>query len=315
MIFILGCHKSGTSLIRSLLDGHPDLNVIPFETHFFEHLGLSGIYPMRKGQNKSLNFNDSFVRNLKEYNEFGSPFSDVIMKGKINLDVLQKYMFDPEKEGITETFIQMTRAIFESLNQNNDNTKIIVEKSVENIQYAGFLKSLFPQSVFIHILRNPYSNMVSLRKFKTIKNFPSLPEIFESINLSFTLQEANSKLINAYYSLKYEDLLLNPVDTMKNLAYKIGIEYTESLIQPTTMGEPWKGNSIWNLQLDKISSESLNNWKKEITAIEARYINHKMKENLEKWNYDKFESVGSVWKMAKGENFKTYIRNRIFLYY
>ena len=34
-VFILGQHKSGSSLLRSLLDGHPDLFVIPVETHYF----------------------------------------------------------------------------------------------------------------------------------------------------------------------------------------------------------------------------------------------------------------------------------------
>ena len=34
-IFILGCTKSGTTLLRNLFDGHPDLFIIPFETHFF----------------------------------------------------------------------------------------------------------------------------------------------------------------------------------------------------------------------------------------------------------------------------------------
>ena len=35
-LFLGGCPKSGTTLLLSLLDGHPKLNVIPEETHYLE---------------------------------------------------------------------------------------------------------------------------------------------------------------------------------------------------------------------------------------------------------------------------------------
>ena len=34
-VFILGSHKSGTSLLRNLLDGISGFFVIPIEAHFF----------------------------------------------------------------------------------------------------------------------------------------------------------------------------------------------------------------------------------------------------------------------------------------
>ena len=34
--FIVGHPRSGTSLLLALLDGHPDLLVLPFETHLFD---------------------------------------------------------------------------------------------------------------------------------------------------------------------------------------------------------------------------------------------------------------------------------------
>ena len=34
--FIVGHPRSGTSLLRALLDSHPDLLVLPFETHLFD---------------------------------------------------------------------------------------------------------------------------------------------------------------------------------------------------------------------------------------------------------------------------------------
>lgn len=38
-VFVLGSRKSGTSLLRSLLDGAEGLFVVPCETHFFQRTG------------------------------------------------------------------------------------------------------------------------------------------------------------------------------------------------------------------------------------------------------------------------------------
>jgi len=44
--FIVGHPRSGTSLLRALLDGHSRLLVLPFETHFLEW--ASGSHPVEK---------------------------------------------------------------------------------------------------------------------------------------------------------------------------------------------------------------------------------------------------------------------------
>ena len=70
-IFILGSHKSGTSLLRSLLDGHPELYVIPFETHFMASLGRWIKYSYRKqAPLKHENYADNLLRIIEDYGHF-----------------------------------------------------------------------------------------------------------------------------------------------------------------------------------------------------------------------------------------------------
>lgn len=35
-IFIASIHKSGATHLRTILDGHPNIFAIPFESHFFQ---------------------------------------------------------------------------------------------------------------------------------------------------------------------------------------------------------------------------------------------------------------------------------------
>ena len=70
-IFVLGCHKSGTSLLRSIFDGHPDLFVIPREGHFFENLKWWVRYPLRGTEPSGMNSDDivgSFTRFIEYLN-------------------------------------------------------------------------------------------------------------------------------------------------------------------------------------------------------------------------------------------------------
>ncbi|MGI8607235.1 MAG: sulfotransferase, partial [Gaiellaceae bacterium] len=52
-VFILGAHKSGTSLLRSLLDATPGFFVLPKEPHFFAYSGRWIDYPLRRRQPRS----------------------------------------------------------------------------------------------------------------------------------------------------------------------------------------------------------------------------------------------------------------------
>ena len=45
VVFIAGNAKSGTTLVQSLLDGHPSLSVIPIELKFFKFARLPSLPP------------------------------------------------------------------------------------------------------------------------------------------------------------------------------------------------------------------------------------------------------------------------------
>lgn len=53
-IFILGCTKSRTSMMRNLFDGHPDLFIVPAESHFFQNIGFWINYFFRRSAPQQL---------------------------------------------------------------------------------------------------------------------------------------------------------------------------------------------------------------------------------------------------------------------
>ncbi|MEE9162080.1 MAG: hypothetical protein V3U35_03825 [Candidatus Neomarinimicrobiota bacterium] len=87
-IFLLGAHKSGTSLLRSLFDGHPDLFAVPVEAHFFQLTGSWINYSLRKSPPSPVS-RSQFASNGKEWirscNEAEPRYSDSFAKGRFDL--------------------------------------------------------------------------------------------------------------------------------------------------------------------------------------------------------------------------------------
>src|SRR6056297_1880138 len=93
-VFILGCHKSGTSLLRSLLDGHKELFVIPIEAHIFENLGSWIDYYYRNQSPKILNnsgLKNNFIKRIKKANKPSSKYSAGDTSGKWDIELFKKY--------------------------------------------------------------------------------------------------------------------------------------------------------------------------------------------------------------------------------
>ena len=177
-IFILGIHKSGTTLLRSLLDNHHNLFVLPIESHVFKHNGISILYPLRNFRGDILTSKQiitNYLTNLKYSKNLPKNFKGGDHKIDWNISIIQKYL---EKK-ITNKLVDSIKAFYSSLyydlfNSELNEEKRVVEKSVEHLEFAIIIKNLFPTAKFIHISRNYYSNLVSIRKFMSVKKFPYL---------------------------------------------------------------------------------------------------------------------------------------------
>ncbi len=318
-IFILGSHKSGTSLLRSLLDGHPELYVIPFETHFMASLGRWIKYSYRKqAPLKHENYADNLLRIIEDYSKSKDRQTDVVLSDIIDLDAAKKYLEKTKKnletpEEALELFSDMLPEIIAAMGYSKG--KRLVEKSVEHAEVAMELYKCFPDAKFIHIVKNPYSNFVALRKFKSKdQGYPLINRVFDSLEIGYYFLDKNERSIPDYKVIRYEDLAENPSIIVKDIADFLCIKFNKEMLQPSLIGKPWSGNSAYG-EFKSISSKFLNNWKDEIHPFEANLITDYFPHVLEKYGYEKLSKMNGSWRSAKGESLARYIYNRFFRYY
>lgn len=316
-IFILGAHKSGTTMLRNLLSGHPDLFVVPFESHFFQLSDRDVEYEYRKNRKQGLTIKQieaNFKNWIKTENEAVDPMGDTFVTGKLNVDVFNQHFCLKEDDTQTVIFEKYVSAIHQSLGFGElDESKRLVEKSVENAEFAVELASMYPQARFIHIVRNPYANFVSLRKYKSIGvGYPLLNRMVKTFQNSYHYLKENPKQIDHYLVVRYEDILTNTETIMKDVAQFLGIPYNDRLLLPSHLGEQWGGNSTSGKKFRSVSAGNLDKWKNEILPVEIKCVNNVAKKTIHSLRYPFINSYGSFIKKTPEESMLRFTFNRLY---
>jgi protein-tyrosine sulfotransferase len=319
-VFLLGSHKSGTSLLRSLLDGSDELFVIPIEAHFFQFSGWWVDYALRRSPPVNLSFDevvDSFTQHIRQSNERTSQTSDSKLTGRWNVDRFTEHLNktgqtpfeNADFRGFLDRYVE---AMHISLYGDSPAVRRFAEKSVENAEYAPVLKTLYPQAKFVHLIRNPYATLVALRRHLARRHYPFLGNAIEALDNSYYHLYKNPSILPDYLVVRYEDLVAEPSDVMKQVATFIDIDFSESLLEPTLIGEPWAGNSSSGSSFSGISSEPLTTWRREIRSLEIHFVNAFFAHVLRDHGYERLMSRVSAYRPVQGENPRSYLANRLF---
>ncbi|MBD3225810.1 MAG: hypothetical protein GF313_13865 [Caldithrix sp.] len=314
-IFILGCTKSGTTLLRSLFDGYPGLFTIPTETHFFQNINLWVDYYFRRTKPSNISFTQ-MKENLFKWIEYRNQkehlLSDGFTKGRWDLNAFRKSLESQKISNYKQLSDLYVKALYASIYKKQMPANYeFIEKSVENAEFVLEWNTLYPSARFIHIVRNPYSNLVALRKYISKHKFPFLKNALYAMHNSYYYLYKNSKWINDYKVVKYEDLISGPKLVMEDISNFLEIPFKPILLEPTLLGKKWQGNSTSGKKFVGVSSENLNRWKNEITSLEINMINTWFDFILKDYQYERLTPKKSLMVPEKNELFKRYIQNRL----
>ncbi len=136
------------------------------------------------------------------------------------------------------------------LKQFNINKKFILDKTLTNFWYIGFIKIFFPNSKIIHSYRNPKDNCLSI--FKNL--FPDTTgekwlydqnEMGEYFLIYHDLMKFWNKIFpNQIYNSEYEDLINNKESKIKDLIQFCELEWDKKCLDHHKNTNPIKTLSI-----------------------------------------------------------------------
>lgn len=322
-VFILGCTKSGTTLMRNLLSGHEAFFAIPFESHFFQNIRYWVDYDFRRTRPEKLDIapmKAELCKWVEFSNQVDNPLADGFVKCRIKVNLIRNRLQKSQIDSIHDLYVCYLNAIYEGVTGSPCAERIrFIEKSVENAEFAGDMQAMFPGAKFVHSLRNPYANLVAMRKYISLNRYgknsriPFYRRALKAMKNSYYFLYRNMRLIKNYQVIRYEDLLADPEKTMAGLADFLGIPFSEKLLTPLHLGRPWGGNSTSGASFAGIDPGNIDHWKKEITAYEISLVNDHFPFVVEDFGYEALPSPRrSPWRRARGEGLRSYLANRLY---
>ncbi|MDP2722974.1 MAG: sulfotransferase [Bacteroidales bacterium] len=278
-LFIVGRPRSGTTLLRTLFDAHTNV-VIPPECQFV--VNLYGKYGKKTFWSKT--DLEHFYQELQTQWRFEL--------WKLDNDLLMKRLLTQEGQNSYGNICKTVYGTYASVFPKQE-VLLFGDKNPGYTIYTKRLLKIFPNAKFIHITRDYRDNFVSIKNVDFELPLPALAGqkwVYFYKKIHHDAQENPE----AYFHIRYEDLVSNPESNMKAMCSFAGIEY-----QPGILNFHEKKDDVMKLYspvilqkyqaslLKKINTNRIGLWKKELTEKEIRLLDYTVGAYAEKSGYQK----------------------------
>ncbi len=257
-IFIVGSGRSGTTLMHSLLDNHPQLLVFPFEYPYYSFFNRF----IKKTGIKSHNVNklNKFFYSLDQ-KDFGQTTKPGVGKEYSLTSVDSKRFFSILDECSQEVptrkqYLQLLIYAYHQAYTPNHKPNSFVLKI--NIPTSEVFDD-FPNAKLVYMMRNPITTYISIKKFyfRAYKSNPSAAYHSRGANRAYKwglIETAATPILYSHnwlrrhqdhpglFEVKLEELQKNPNNTMKKNADFLNISFQPSLLEATMLGESYGSN-------------------------------------------------------------------------
>ena len=213
VIFLIGMPRSGTKLLRDLLNHHKDVAIFPHETHFFRPLHQT-----------FAEYGD--VTNWDAFSKLYADFQNATFFKRMEKRGSRISADDWFRELRGSEFRHVLEALFATYRKMTG-CPIVGDKTPEYIMQLPLLGRAFPRAKFVHIFRDPRDYALSIRKAWQ-KNLPRATQRWKQGIRKCRADASRCKL--EYVEVRYEDLVTAPRQTLSHVCGFLGIQFCEDML-------------------------------------------------------------------------------------
>lgn len=275
-IFVGGSARSGTTLIQKMLCAHSEVCGGPE----FDHA----------------------VPTMQLFARMTSPIQ------------LERQKFFYSKEEVTTCFREFYASLFDGLAARNPGVRYISEKTPANIAAAADLLRLFPDAVYVNVVRD--GRDVVLSHQKVLKRFKqqhgkkgrrwwheySVSDVSRRWNADISRYEEIAKtesIANRVVNIKYEEVVAEPEKIVGDLFGRLGLSLEPAVLQPELLDAETGGFSasvdeVWYTKKQfnqKLNSGSVGTWQTGLPWTQRVMANLMQCRNLQRMGYPVSASV------------------------
>lgn len=229
-VFIVGCPRSGTTLLQAMLAAHPAVRSFP-ESHFFAVAVADGGIRRRLGLATR-----QAVPALRRYAE--------------ELGASLPYLRETPK---LLTMARAVRCFVDLLDRcaAREHKSVWVEKTPRHLAHTGIMERHVPALRIVHLIRNPVETVASLvevtRRFPEVWGGARTVEActarwLKDVGVSLALLGRTGHTV-----LRYEQLVADPRGRLHNLCPELGLSFADCMVDGfgSSAGAIVRSNEVW----------------------------------------------------------------------
>jgi len=259
-IFVVGHRKTGTTLVQELLDGHPQLAVLPGESNHFNTFVPRE--PVGAQAQRWWLLRLITPSGIPPFWALGKP-SDRDPYAEFTARLLGLAAANPGRDVLGMAAVALAAG----------DRAAWVEKTPGHEHRFDAMLSAYPQARFVHVVRDPRSVAAAIvRLDRATDQQTDLVDVGLTIRRSFEAAERNRG--ERYLVVRYEDLVGDPAAVMRRVADFAEIDWSDTLLTPTVGGVVATSNSAWSARkvTGEIEGRRLDLWREELDPAAAGLI-------------------------------------------
>ncbi|MFI6506668.1 sulfotransferase family protein [Streptosporangium sp. NPDC050855] len=271
-IFILGCPRSGTTMLQLMLHAHPRI-AIPPETRF-----------MISAYQRRLRFGD--LEDAGRRRELAEWVVDRRQTRfhELNLDrdeVLGQIVTGPPTLGSALGIVLRAYAAAQGKARWGD-------KRPSYFQYTDVLLRLFPDAQFVHLIRDGRDCVASLKEMPWYNGslYSAVSVWAEAID--FARHGAPRLPGGSYHELRYEDLTADPESHLRRLCEFLGEDYDPAMCDPAAVaGVAVPARKTWHaLTHGEVTTARAGSWRERLDRAEISLCESVLADRLKTYGYE-----------------------------
>jgi hypothetical protein len=204
--FVVGMNRSGTTLLRMMLDAHPQLTIPP-ETHFVPDLIKAAQAPGATPEDAL-----AAMKSAREWADFG--FSDEEMLARLR--ALRKIEPGP-----------VVRTFYDAYTEQQAKPRW-GEKTPTYVQRMKRIQKAIPEARFVHVIRDGRDVALSVLD-RTVRDL-STADVARRWQKKITKAREDSPKLRHYTEVRYEDLILDTEPVLRMVSEFIELPWDDAML-------------------------------------------------------------------------------------
>jgi len=248
-IFLVGCPRSGTTLLQQMLNAHPAIAIAP-ETHFIRRFWL------QRERYGDLSEDENYQRLIRE----------MTMMPEFTEMQLNAREFSEAAWENGRSYPALFQLLLEQFARTH-HTHVVGERTPEHLLYMPILRQFFPAARFIHLVRDPRAVVNSWRQVPWSSGNPiDNAKVWRLCVV--TARKSPPDIQASLLTLQYEQLVNAPDRSLRTVCEFLGVMFESSMLEYANNGprfinvarEPWKTAAT-----QRLNHAALTRWTTELS--------------------------------------------------